>query len=221
MLAHPRQWRLPSSLRELRTARLIALVLALDGLLAVFSYSNHALAEPWDDVVAAHLRGDNDTAFRLVLPLAEEGHPDAQGFLGYMYDHGLGVAADIGKAVHWYRLAAEQGNAGAQTNLCASYANGYGVALDLKKAAHWCRLAAQQGYDGAQYNLGAAYYDGKGVGQDYVQAYMWFVLAERSARHPNLRALAAQALDIAAQKLSPEEKTEAERLVSQWKPTGP
>src|SRR5688572_26698890 len=182
MLAHSRPWRLHSGLREPRIVRLIALVLALDGFLAVFSYANPAVAEPWDDVVAAHLRGDNDTAYHLVLPLAEEGYPDAQGFLGYMYDHGLGVAVDREKAVHWYRLAAEQGNAGAQTNLCASYANGYGVALDPKKAVRWCRLAAQQGYDGAQYNLGAAYYDGEGVGQDYVQAYLWFALAERSAR---------------------------------------
>jgi TPR repeat protein len=135
-----------------------------------------------------------------------------------MYDRGLGVAPDIGKAVHWYRLAAEQGNAGAQTNLCACYGNGNGVELDLEKAFHWCRLAAHQGYDGAQCNLGAAYYDGKGVGQDYVQAYSWFALAQKSARHPDLKALAAQALEIVAQKLGPEQKSEAERLVSEWKP---
>ena len=49
--------------------------------------------------------------FRLA---AEQGHADAQNYLGDRYWTGEGVPQDYAEAVHWYRLAAYQGVAEAQ-----------------------------------------------------------------------------------------------------------
>ena len=53
---------------------------------------------------------DWEAALRLVKPLAEQGHAEAQFNLGYMYTLGNGVAQDDEEALKWYLLAAEQGS---------------------------------------------------------------------------------------------------------------
>ena len=45
---------------------------------------------------------------------AEQGHGDAQLYLGNMYKNGYGVPEDLKAAVKWYRKSAEQGNAKGQ-----------------------------------------------------------------------------------------------------------
>ena len=70
-----------------------------------------------EDGLAAAQRGDYATALKLLRPLAEQGHADAQHNLGVMYINGRGVPQDYAEAVKWFRLAAEQGHAVAQYNL--------------------------------------------------------------------------------------------------------
>jgi len=50
---------------------------------------------------------------------AQEGDPDAQYNLGYMYENGLGIPKNEAKALELYQNAADQGHSGAQTNLDA------------------------------------------------------------------------------------------------------
>jgi hypothetical protein len=50
-----------------------------------------AAAEPYKDALAAWRRGEYATAYRLWQPLADEGDPDAQFYLGFMNEYGLGV----------------------------------------------------------------------------------------------------------------------------------
>lgn len=59
---------------------------------------------------------------------AEQGHADAQAYLGYCYDVGKGVTQDYAQAVYWYQKAAEQGNVAALKNLglCYEYGKGGG-----------------------------------------------------------------------------------------------
>ncbi|MFM2366475.1 MAG: hypothetical protein RIR95_1083, partial [Pseudomonadota bacterium] len=59
--------------------------------------------------LAAARAGDYETALREWRPLADQGHADAQAFLGAMYINGDGVARDPEEAARWYRLAADQG----------------------------------------------------------------------------------------------------------------
>jgi hypothetical protein len=68
-----------------------------------------ALAVPQPDAEAAYARGDYATAFKLWLPLAEQGSARAQLNIARMYERGEWVAQDQAMADEWYRRAAEQG----------------------------------------------------------------------------------------------------------------
>ena len=48
---------------------------------------------------------------------AEAGNYHAMEHLGYLYQHGLGVAQDYAQARQWYQKAADAGNAGARQAL--------------------------------------------------------------------------------------------------------
>ena len=87
--------------------------------------------------VAAFKSEDYATAQRGLKPLAEQGMPHAQFFLGLMHEDGKGVPKNNKTAVKWYRLAAEQGDALAQYNLGVMYEKGQGVPQDYKTAVKW------------------------------------------------------------------------------------
>ena len=53
----------------------------------------------------------SDGELRLYRLAAAQGHADAQGNLGLMFQHGQGVAKNRAEAIRWYRLAAAQGDA--------------------------------------------------------------------------------------------------------------
>ena len=136
-----------------------------------------ALAQDFDKGLAAFRDGDYATALGEFRPLAEQGHTEAQFYLGQLHDHGLGVPEDDAEAVRWYRLAAEKGFALAQFSLGNKYFNGEGVPEDDAQAVRWLRLAAEKGEANAQTNLGNMYRNGLGLSQDYVASYMWFRIA--------------------------------------------
>lgn len=48
---------------------------------------------------------------------AQEGDPDAQYSLAYLYENGLGVPKDEARALELYQQAADQGHSAAQANL--------------------------------------------------------------------------------------------------------
>lgn len=76
--------------------------------------STGALADAFNDGVTAMLRGDNVAAFKILKPLAEEGHSDAQYHIGYMYQTGTGVPRNDRFAAMWFKRAAAQGHHGAK-----------------------------------------------------------------------------------------------------------
>nr|WP_323667895.1 tetratricopeptide repeat protein [Burkholderia cenocepacia] len=101
---------------------------------------------------------------------ADQGDPQAQNALGYLYDSGRGVKQSDTDAFNWYRLAAEQGYANAQNNLGLMYENGQGVRQDDAEAVKWYRLAAAQGVATSLFRLGVQYYAGGGAGHDPIAA---------------------------------------------------
>ncbi|MDD5581574.1 MAG: SEL1-like repeat protein [Methylobacter sp.] len=50
---------------------------------------------------------------------AQDGDPDAQYSLAYLYENGLGLPKDEAKALELYQKAADQGHSDAQNNLDA------------------------------------------------------------------------------------------------------
>ncbi len=84
---------------------------------------------------------------------------------------------------------------------------------DYATALREFRPLARQGDTGAQYNLGFMYDNGLGVPHDYVQAHMWFDLAAAQG-FENAR----KNRDIVADKMTPTQISEAQRLARDWRP---
>ncbi|VEI56242.1 tetratricopeptide repeat protein [Haemophilus influenzae] len=124
---------------------------------SVFSFQSTAWADTLEQQFQqgseATTRGDYQTTFKFLLPLAEQGNALAQMMLGVMYAKGRGVKQDDVEAVKWYRKAAEQGYADAQAMLGFSYLLGQsGVQVNKSLAKEWFGKACDNGdQNGCEY----------------------------------------------------------------------
>ena len=82
--------------------------------LLLFSGSSGVFGDDYQDGWDAYERQDYKTAYKLWLPLAEQGEALAQALLGEMYQKGQGVPQDYKEAVKWWKLAAGQHDEQAQ-----------------------------------------------------------------------------------------------------------
>lgn len=93
-------------------------------------------------------RADYRSALAVWLPDAEAGDPQAQTYVGEIYEQGLGTAPDHARAAEWYRRAADQGYSRAMTNLGSLHERGLGVPRDRTRALNLYRQASGlQGQD--------------------------------------------------------------------------
>ena len=120
------------------------------------------------NAVDALERDDYETAYKLFLPLAEQGNVDGQRNLGMLHYLGLGVPKDSKEAEKWWKLAAEQGDDFSQYEL--------GL-MHFKEAEKWMKLSAEQGNADAQYDLGLMYLGELGGMQDKEEAEEWMRLS--------------------------------------------
>lgn len=165
---------------------------------------------PFGAGFAAYTEGDFDGALQVFLPLAEQDAPEAQYYLGVMYENGEGVTKSIDTAMAWYLLAAGQDHDGAQFNLGFNYANAInGVKEDLPQGAKWLALAAEQGNHMAQHALGALFEWGRGIPRDFTQAHKWYSLA-------SLQGDGAQARANVTKKMTLSQIGTAQRLAAEW-----
>ncbi len=123
-----------------------------------------------------------------------------------------GKRGDYATELKKLRPLAEQGNATAQVNLGTMYAMGFGVPQDDKEAVRWYGLAATQGYAPAQQAVGMLYATGLGAPQDDVLAHLWLNLAAVRGLEP-----ARTLRDRLAEKMTPAQLDEAQRLAREWK----
>ena len=70
----------------------------------LFLFSGSVFADDFQDAVDAYKRKDYKTAYKLFLPLAEQGDADAQYNLALMYEDGQGVppCEPLGNNSHSY-----------------------------------------------------------------------------------------------------------------------
>jgi hypothetical protein len=122
------------------------------------------------------------------------------------------------ESLEWLRRSANQGYARAQFALGEKYAKGDGIAKDEAEAARWYTLAADQGDYSAQLYLGVLYEYGRGVARDLVQAYKWYAIAARQVAARNPKSQAIKNRDYLVGKLTPDELSEAQRLIDNWNP---
>ncbi len=113
------------------------------------------------------------------------------------------------------RERAEEGDESAQFLLGQVYQNGWWrFPKDLREAQKWYLRAGKNGHARSQYRLGYMYERGIGdVSQSNTQAHMWFNLAALQGFEP-----AAISRDEIAERMTPEEIAEAERLTAEQEP---
>ena len=86
-------------------------------------------------------------------------------------------AADYGKALEYYQLAADAGNAEGWRGIGNLYANGEGVEMDTDKAREYYDLAAEQGDAKSLYNIGLLYMYDMDEKQDIGKAVEYYLKA--------------------------------------------
>ena len=79
-------------------------------------------------------------------------------------------------------------------------------------ALFWLSQAAEQRDALAFAKLGLMYAQGQGVLQDFIQAHMWYNLSAAGEKRP------AEARNALAQRTTPPQIAEAQRLAREWKP---
>jgi TPR repeat protein len=164
----------------------------------------------FEDGKAAYERGDYARAYQEFLPLAAQGHTEAQAAL--CHSPPWGREPDV----NWCRFVAEQGYAEAQYTLGMAFYIGWGAPRNSEEAAKWLLPLAQKGHGAAQFALGEMYYEGWGVPQSYIQAYMWVKLAAVRLPPGVERDLAVEGVDIIANKISPSQVAEAQKAAREW-----
>jgi uncharacterized protein len=117
----------------------IVFVAAVAALL--FSTGNFVEAASLRQGVAAFNHQNYILASRIFIPLAEQGVPAAQSYVGFMFETGRGVPQNYTEAAMWYRRAAEQGDGLAQYSLGLLYDRGQGVPRDIVEASKWLNLS--------------------------------------------------------------------------------
>lgn len=87
-------------------------------------------------------RSSYATALKVWLGEAKAGDPEAQYYVGQIYEKGLGLEPDYSTAAQWYGKAAQQGYSSAQLSLGYLYEIGLGVGQDPAQALDWYRKAS-------------------------------------------------------------------------------
>jgi chromosome segregation ATPase len=90
----------------------------------------------------AYDRANYATSLSVWMPQAEQGDPQAQVYVGEIFEKGLGRSPDLVAAAAWYEKAAAQKFPRAQMNLAYLYEQGLGVPKDPLKALNLYREAS-------------------------------------------------------------------------------
>lgn len=120
-----------------------------------------------------------------------------------------------------YKLSAETGSSTADDP--EGWLHRAQKSADLQGALSWYRKAAEAGLPEAQAGLAALHLSGGIVRQDPVRTQMWLIVAAgtvaKDRTRDDLQFYIHWLRDHVAERLSPEQLAEAERLAQDWAPT--
>lgn len=114
---------------------------------------------------------------------ADQGDPEAQNQLGYLYTWGIGVARDPAEAFRWFARAAGYGCQSAKLNLAVLYFRGAGTPRDVPLAVDLLNQLAEKGNARAAAYLGILYLTGSSIPRDQARAEKWLGKAAK-AKNP-------------------------------------
>jgi TonB family protein len=118
-------------------------------------------------------KGNYSAAVTGLQALAEQGNVEAETDLGYLYQYGLSVQKDEGKALELFQKSAAQGYAPSETCLGVLLMKGTSVDRDFSKAMSLFQSAAAKGYVHASENIALMYDSGDGVARNPTLAKKW------------------------------------------------
>ncbi|WP_156506216.1 MULTISPECIES: lipoprotein [unclassified Oleiphilus] len=113
-------------------------------------------------------------ALQVWLPIAKEGHYDAQGYLGDIYRLGKLGTPDYSEAAKWYNLAADQDGAYEAYQLALLLKDGKGVSKNTREAYKYFKKAADNGKSDAYFYVAYFLSEGEGVSKDLTAARSWY-----------------------------------------------
>jgi hypothetical protein len=90
----------------------------------------------------AYDRANFSTSLQVWKPQADQGDPQAQVYVGEIFEKGLGTTPDYAQAAMWYQKAADQGFTRGMADLAYLYEKGLGVPKDPVKALNLYRQSA-------------------------------------------------------------------------------
>ena len=155
----------------MRTGLMVAAAVA--GLLASSGLA-HALDPGLDDALTTYRRGGYVEALAKLSAIAARRDPEAEYWIGAIYEKGEGVPRDLAAAARWYGLAADQGFAAAAFRLGLFYDAGKGVTANRAMALQLYQTAAKLGHLDAMRAVGMAYESGNGVERSIPNALTWY-----------------------------------------------
>lgn len=101
---------------------------------------------------------DHAEAVRWYRSAARDASPTALAYMGWFYEHGLGVARDGEKAVTWYTRAVEAGAERYILHLAWLHMDGQLVERDRQQAERWFRKGIDRGMPQARLAYGSVLY---------------------------------------------------------------
>ena len=132
---------------------------------------------------AAAEREDFDQARAFFEQAIEEGCVPALTYLASIFEHGLGIDADIQQSLELLFKAADLGDPEGCSRLGYLHAVGKLVPKNLGAAVEYHKIAAKQGFANSQCDLGRHYADGIGVQQNLPEAQRWYELAAEAGHN--------------------------------------
>lgn len=122
-----------------------------------------------NEAAALMQKGDYAPAYCIWTELADDGVPEAQYTLGWMYYNGYGVAVDDERARDWWEAAADEDHIEAQFSLAMLLSQGRSGNRDIEQAVKWYNMAAQNGHEEAGLILAAFARQGNATARRFVK----------------------------------------------------
>lgn len=131
----------------------------------------------------------------LLTEAVQSGDIDGEYYLGYLYDHGVGVSVDYNKAFDYYNRVVTSENTNLEfqdainnsnIELGIMYIHGNGIEADDDVALEYFTAASDNGSAKASYYIGQMYENGIGVDKDYEKAMEYYLIAAEKEYAPAL-----------------------------------
>ncbi|MBL4906992.1 MAG: sel1 repeat family protein [Sneathiella sp.] len=167
-----------------------------------------------DAAKQAYIFGDYATAYQKWLGQAENGVPEAQFNLGYLFENGQGVPLDLFSAAKWYELAARQNYPAANQMLKH-------VRLKIKTSIRenlgkWLPKA-EAGDPVSQRALSEVLAAGQIVAKNNIEALKWLLLSLENTKNNTVRRRMLRFESNLRQRMTTLEIEEAMSRITSWK----